>query len=1736
MSGNKLKQFAAQRQACIDRIDNLEILAHSALNNTDIRQRFKIRYNDLSDIIASFHKYHQSIIDIVALTEDPDLKYEQVILNRFDENVSIIKCHYSTLFETAVSNSKENGVIYKPNVKLPKIDLPKFDGKLSDWPTFINLFTNLVHKNDNLSNSEKYHFLITSLSKNPLSLVKTLPLTDDNYPVAFNALNERYQNQRVLANTYWQEIVEFPKIRANSSNDLMNLLDCVSENLEALRTLKLPVDQWDFVIFNIVIKKLDQETVTRFELESASKEIPSYRELEAFLKRQCTALESIAINTHSKFLKTVSNKNSFGFNKSKTHSFNTVLHSNAFTNDSSCYVCKSPHFITRCSIFLNKSPFERYQFSKRNNLCLKCLNSSHKVAVCTSKINCDVCKSKHNTLLHYAPTPNSTVTSNNSSSKDQPQVRTNEHENSVENNDTLVTAMTCSTAASSSVHSLTSSLLGTVLLSTALIEVKDGFGNFQIVRVLLDSASQASFITEKCCKRLGLQRMRMNLDVFGLGSSLLNTKHMVTFIVQPRGKLDLQLTVDAVVLPKICTNLPNKILDVSKFSHLLNLNLADPNFHIPNKIELLLGADLFPLILGSGQIVGSENSPSAFNTIFGWVVMGKIPTTNTRDQVNSFHISTDINLTDSMKRFWELEEIPETNCVSPEDSFCEDHFVKTHSRDDSGRFTVSLPFKTLEPTFGDSRSIALRRFYSLEKRLHQDSSLFQAYSEFIKEYLELKHMEEVEKMKTLGKVYYIPHHCVLKPDSTTTRLRVVYDASCKVDGVSLNDTLFSGPKLQQNLAVLLLRFRYYKIVFTADIKQMYRQIWIHPNDRNYQRILWRFSPTEKVREFQLNTVTYGISSSPFLAIRTILQLAKEAQLNFPDASKILTSDIYIDDIISGAGDVDKGLALQKELIQVLKGGGFELRKWASNHSSLISSLPSDFCQQEFRSFDDSTSNCCSIKILGLKWLPNLDIFRYDVEALDRGCTKRIILSELARIFDPLGFLAPVTFFVKHLIQHFWCLGLDWEETPPQDVTQRWTFFKSQLNILSKIQIQRVLCQDNFSSCTLHGFGDSSEKGYAAVVYFRFVDSGGQVHISLVCSKTKVSPLKKITLPRLELCAAVLLAKLVSFVIESFADLMKIEEIYAWLDSTIALSWIKSSPHRWKTFVSNRVSFIQDRISPSCWNYVSTSENPADCASRGLMPHELLDHPLWWSGPNWLKLAPNQWPRSEIFESNIESHEEKILSLPNFLEPDDLELLLNKFSSLSKIERIVAYCFRFIYNSRFPRNKAFSPFDQFELRKSLHTLIKFVQCKCFAEEIANLKSGKLLTKDLMKFSPFLDAEGIVRVGGRLKNSDLSFDQRHPILLPRDIRLSQLIIERVHHHNMHPGLQSMQHLIRQNFWILGIKRAIRSVVSKCIICFKTQPKTFAPLMGNLPKLRVSKLKPFSCVGTDFCGPFEITMSKVRGAKKLKSYLCLFVCFATKAIHLELAVDLSTEAFLRVLHRFIARRGRCSQIFSDCGTNFVAANKYLIEIMKNVVESEKICWSFNPPSAPHFGGLWEAGVKSVKRILYRVIGEQTLTFEELSTVFIQIEAQLNSRPICAISPDPNDLTALTPGHFLNLEPVTVLPEPDVTALPINRLNRYQLLLKIHQSFWKRWHREYLNTLIQRNKWYFDDPKRADNTLVLIVDNNLPPLRWKLGRIIKLYPGNDGISRVATVRTQAGTFQRPLVKLCPLPTTDNK
>ncbi|XP_062530654.1 uncharacterized protein LOC119630128 [Bombyx mori] len=546
----------------------------------------------------------------------------------------------------------------------------------------------------------------------------------------------------------------------------------------------------------------------------------------------------------------------------------------------------------------------------------------------------------------------------------------------------------------------------------------------------------------------------------------------------------------------------------------------------------------------------------------------------------------------------------------------------------------------------------------------------------------------------------------------------------------------------------------------------------------------------------------------------------------------------------------------------------------------------------------------------------------------------------------------------------------------------------------------------------------------------------------------------------------------------------------------------------------------------------------------MLPQTFLNNEMWFNGPPWLAREPSCWPTNKNIPNTTEERRNLTVMLNSVItQPEDVEYI-SRFSTLGKLVRITARIFRF-YNNCKRIKKSYPDFITVsEYEFSLMKLIHRVQLFCFYEDIKNISQGKYPSNKLRRLNPFLDKDNNLRVGGRLHKSILNFDSKHQLILPKKHHLTFLIIDNAHITNLHAGSQSVQHILFQRFWILSSRDIIRMRIHSCVRCFRARPAPLQPAMAPLPASRVRPERPFLKTAVDFAGPFYVRANKVRNAKVIKCYVAVFVCMSVRAVHLELVSELSTDAFLATLRRFISRRGMSTDIYSDCGRNFVGCNNYLQELYKflrdNDVQStlnsktleQGITWHFQPPYASHFGGLFEAGVKSFKHHFYRVLGTQTQTYDEMHTLLCQIEAVLNSRPLCLLSSDPTDPLPLTPSHFLIGGPLTALPDVSLTESTSSKLTRWRWVQQCLQHFWKRWSREYLHEIQQRNKWFHNrGPLIREGTIVVVRDDNLPPLHWRLARVHALHPGSDNVTRVVTVQIGNTFVKRAVVKLCPLP-----
>ncbi|XP_043504903.1 uncharacterized protein LOC122525925 [Polistes fuscatus] len=1471
----------------------------------------------MGTLVDEIHNHVESVIDARAEAE--------LIINRA-ESVATLDTNAPTTnllspVSTTVSNPSVDSIY-----RVPAVQLPRFDGQHEEWPSFADTFQSVIGDNPAIRDIQKFAYLKSCLSGPAAEKIRVLEITADNYPIAWKTLVECYDNPLILINKHVRAILEGPPIDSEFPSSLIAASDALSANYRALvATKKVFVDQFAIAAH---LSRVDPATRLQWEQRYSRDALPTVDEFVIFLRDRGNALVNSQPAEHSKRINN-SRRNAPLGPERNFRSRNLMRNEPRFNSPRnwprisdrgqvqaystsatvSCGICRERHNTSECEQLLRAEPEERRRIVVNANLCCNCLQAGHRVYTCIKNDCCSKCNGRHHELLHV-------------------------REAVAEGAAAGITNCCVRTASAvQNAHVELHHSQAPALLLTAVVHLLDRDGRPHECRVLLDSGSEAHFLTIRFANLLRIAKRDVNVPISGVNQTETRVKQAILATLKSRTE-NYALELQFLLLPTVTNRLPSQRIPQEELTIPAGIQLADPKFYEPANIDAILGVEIFASLWRAGQSIRLNENLMAQGTVLGWLVMST-GNTRTPQSVNCHTATVDLN--SQLEKFWKIEEVAESSIRSHEENLCEAHYRSNTRRDDTGRYIVRLPFKE-ENQLGDSYTSALRRFHALERSLSRKPKIRDEYIKFLSEYEELGHMTRIEGGPHEDR-FYLPHHAVLKHTSITTKLRVVFDASAKTsNGKSLNNVLMVGPTIQEDLFALLVRFRSHAIAITADIAKMYRQIIIDPRDRKYQTILWRRQESDPVKTYRLNTVTYGTASASFLATRTLHQLASDEFNRFPRAAIALKEDFYVDDLLTGA------------------------------HSS------------------------GTIKTLGVNWNAAEDNIGYTVKrAADPSkVTKRVILSEISQLFDPLGLLGPVVINAKLMMQRLWQLKSTWDEDVPADIYKIWQEFRQNLHTLEEIRFARNVA---------------------------------------VCAKSKVAPLKTQSLPRLELCGALILSRLFKATKNALRRNDFCRTIF-WTDSTVVLHWLNTPPHTLKTYVAHRVAEIQESTARELWRHVSSEHNPADLISRGVTPAELRESKLWKSGPVWLIQPESNWPHSRLEPIEI-PEKKRIVTHARVATPFEL---FRRYSSFVKLKRIIAYCVRFARNSRNLKEKRImGELTVDELKGAEIIAIRLIQEEAFPEIIKLIKSDNL---------------GILRVGGRLARSNLPYEQRHPALLPKDHTITNAIIREKHHQIGHGGTQATLNALRESFWPINGRSSVKRVIYKCITCRRLKPATPQYPMSDLPASRLLPNRPFIHTGVDFCGPLFIKERQHRNRGRAKIYVAVFVCFSTKAVHLELVNDLTTEAFLAALRRFMARRGKCSDIYSDNATNFV--------------------------------------------------GETLLSYEALLTYVLEIEAILNSRPITPLSNDPNDLRALTPGHFLIGNSFTSLPEDEYRDIPSGRLSQWQHVQQMRQHFWNRWNKEYLNEQTVRKKWHRGTAdKISPGTLVILREDNSPPLKWSLGRI---------------------------------------
>lgn len=1656
--------------------------------------------------------------------------------------------------------------------RLPKIELPTFKGDPLKWQGFWDQFKTSIHENERINDIDRFNFLKRYLGGEALDSIKGLNLNSENYKEAIDILCERYGNEQVLISAHMQSLLKIQKIRSKDNiKSLRTLYNHVESCVRNLKALKLEAQGYGSLLIPILKEKLPDELKIVISRKFGSS-IWTLDLLLTYLNEELRAQENCTTSVGSKSERTDESEQLFSA---------SGLFSN--TEKSVCAFCKKNHGSSKCRKVTNIQ--SRKDILIKEKRCFVCLARGHRANACKERYSCNRCNKRH----HIA------ICDEGKKRFDGDSTLTAQISADANSNSDLRPSCSCSCSESATVPissccAQTSSR--SVLLQTATSDI---FGaschNSVKTRLLFDTGSQRSYITNELKERLNLKCVRKENVVIKTFGDLNNTEikrlEVVQFKVKHR-KSSRYVLVEALCVPDICSPIANQKLNhAKKMKEFSGLEFADFSEEFDLSIGVLVGIDFYFRFF-TGKRVESKDGVVASESSLGWILSGSIVSKCLTKASYSHQMRIEVQTVDSkldakLHRFWQIEETENTEDISVIDQFTK------HIYHDGTRYVTKLPFKPDHESIPDNFSTCVKRLDSLNKRLDR-LEINKEYETIFSDYERdgiIERVPDSQIAKEEGTVHYIPHRPVIREDRITTKIRPVFDASCSANGVSLNDCLYSGPNLLAKIFDILLRFRLNKIGILADIKQAFLNINIHPDHRDFLRFLWRdpSSSNKEIVVYRFLRVVFGLTSSPFLLNGTIRQhMSKYIDTEKQFVNQFL-SDLYVDDITTGSDTIEDGKIFYEKASSSMSGAGLQLRKWTSNDTELQSFFSSKEPPLQPKSVEDDSSFAQSQfesqgdykRVLGVEWDLSNDkfIFRFH-SFLEKGrtmvLTKRNILSLSASIYDPLGIVTPITARVKTIFQLICKVKCGWDEKVPPDIARIWNDFLEALESVKIVEIDRFAfvsgTSDTLKHVELHGFCDSSKIVYCAVVYLRVVTEAG-IKVFFLTSKSKVAPLKEVTIPRLELLSCLLLSNLMKNVRSALSDRVSVDATYCWSDSKVALCWIRGNRKTWKPWVENRVVSVRKEIRKDDWHHIPGKDNPSDVPTRMVSQFKESFSDKWFNGPEILydsdklsnflsdELSLLDSDKSDILSearnrfvdfderssSNLFECKDTVLndSLSTlFTETDnsDNDIGLSKiidvgrYSTLQKLLNVTAFVYRFISNvkSKISRRPVIEDnvISADEQEAALKNWVKEEQR--LMQHATNFEKQ---TKSLGLFKK----DDVLRVRGRFNNANITTDQKHPILL-RNITspFTKLVVLQSHERTKHQGIDSTLADVRRRFWIVQGRKAVKNTIRKCVVCIRYQGRTLRlPPTPDLPDFRVEyNERCFNSVGMDFAGPLYFRNFLDNNKDKrdsLKCYILLLTCATSRAVHLELVPDLSKHSFIRAFKRFVGRRGTPSLVISDNAKTFRSSS------VKRFMSSCGIKQKFILPASPWWGGFYERLVRSVKISLKKILGLSYLTYEELETVLIEVESTINTRPLTYVNEDDTD-TVITPNHLIFGTDIhdNYFFVANSAFVPVKRLRH---LNKVLEHFRKRFLSTYINELRQTH--IYQKSNIADNRnlvmgdIVIVKDDNpLPRSRWPIAKVQEVIRGSDGHIRGAKLTTitkngKKGSIHRPLSKIIP-------
>lgn len=1694
--------------------------------------------------------------------------------------------------------------------------IEKFDDNPMNYHTWKASFNNMI-KNVTISPSEELSLLIEYTTRTSKQLVQRLRNAyianpDKGTAELWRKLDERYGSNAVLVKAHLDRLSSFTKINYGDNKkiqelaDLLLELDCAKKDgvLSGLRVLDEPI------YLKPIVTKLPRDVQGRWQkhafryMKTHDVHYPCFGEFVNFIEEisrekndpnlSLTTMEGEQIEVRSR----AKPRRAYKTDIPDVNRLSRGAPPSDPTNW--CLLHRKPHSLTQCRAFRAKPIAERKSLLKQHGVCYRCLASTqHMAKDCRSAVKCSECNSeRHLSALHVGLSPERGEKVREDATQLAPAEEALNHGEEAIDVISKCTAVCRQFPGGKSCSKICLANIYTTEQPESKVRayvVIDDQSNCSLAKsTLFDKLNlqgeTIAYSLQTCAGQSEVEgRVAKGVVIESLDGS---KSHLLTNLVECNAIPDNK---DEIATPEVALSHP----------HLRPIVDNIPALEDDVEILVLVGRDAPQFHKVHESKNGRGNSPWAQRLDLGWVIIGEACIDGAHQPSNVSAYRTQL-LPNGRPSLFE----PCPNAINArlapvgyrKETFVEGRFedglaktVFAVTKDDdkpglsiedrqflglmeetmvknaAGNWTTPLPFKHQVEKLPESRPAAAKRLKSTCRLLERKPEMKQHYLTFMQGVLD-KNLAEpvpVDDLKDDKPHWYLPHFGVYHPQKPG-KVRVVFDAAAETSGVSLNKLLLSGPDLTNSLLGVLLRFRQNPVAVTADVEQMFYSFFVNEEHRDFLRFLWfrNNDPSDDVIDYRMKVHLFGNTSSPAVATFGLKKTAVEGQYEYgQDAKEFVDKNFYVDDGLTSTEDTQQAIDLMQRTQAMLATANLRLHKIASNEAQVSEAFSTDR-STNLQNLDMSKDTIPVQRSLGVCWDLNSDCFTFRVDLETRPFTKRGVLSVTNSLYDPLGLATPVTirgkFLLRAMSSHLKERQLEqWDEPFPEEEKPAWNKWLGSLATLQQVQVPRAYSTSSLEKAQrveLHVFCDASTQAIAAVAYLKVIQLDGTVHISFVMGKAKLAPAHATTIPRLELCSAVLAVELADLIQEE--QVVKLDLVSYYSDSKVVLGYIANQTRRFYIYVGNRVQRIRKSSQPDQWCHVPTDLNPADLGTRSVDANALQDS-LWINGPTFLRSSAT----SEAIQGSHDAHvcaaddpevRKEVVAKKTGVHTIS-RLGADRFSRFSKWSSLVKGLSRVIAAIRSRRSRSAdsdtpATTDPGEIRTQAEMLvIANIQEEAFGDTIECIKRRKQLPaySPLLKLNPQLDSEGLLRVGGRLEHATGTNDERHPLILPASHHATSLLVEHAHIEVKHQGRHFTQGKLRsKGYWIVGGKRLVGKIIRQCLRCRRLRGKFQVQLMADLPPERVTPAPPFTNVGMDVFGPWSVVTRRTRGgAAQSKRWAVIFTCLAIRAVHIEVIESLDTSSFINALRRFMAIRGPVKQLRCDCGTNFVGARNELEaalaemsqEDMTTYLDSNGCQWVFNPPHASHAGGVWERMIGIARNILNSMFADlrtRHLTHDVLSTLMAEIAAIINNRPLVPVSNDPSAPEILTPASILSMKTTPALAPPGKFTQKDMYTSQWRQVQHLANTFWARWKREFLPLLQPRRKWRNELPDVKEGDLVLMRDQQVPRNLWPLARVTKAIASKDKKVRKAQVEVAKEDckkrYLRPVTELIVLRTVE--